>query len=70
MNIPYIPGYLAFREMHYFTILFDRMKQNVPEKMPQVMFLDGNGVLHPRGAGIASHFGVLCNIPSIGGITC
>src|SRR3546814_20781779 len=27
---------------------------------------DGNGILHPRGLGEASHVGVMCNIQSIG----
>lgn len=34
--------------------------------MPQVLLVDGNGVLHTRGFGCASHIGVEVNVPSIG----
>jgi hypothetical protein len=34
--------------------------------MPEVILLDGNGVLHPRGFGCASHFGVVCDVVCIG----
>lgn len=33
---------------------------------PQVILFDGNGILHPRGLGLASHFGVLAGVPTIG----
>jgi deoxyribonuclease V len=36
------------------------------EEKPSVLMLDGNGILHPRGIGIASHVGVLFDIPTIG----
>jgi hypothetical protein len=31
-----------------------------------VTLVDGNGVLHPHGFGLASHFGVVMGIPTIG----
>ncbi len=34
--------------------------------MTEVLFVDGNGILHPRRAGIASHLGVLTNLRTVG----
>ena len=31
---PYIPGFLAFKEIPSYTILFDRLKTNAPEMFP------------------------------------
>ncbi|ALM47718.1 endonuclease V [Flavobacterium psychrophilum] len=58
---PYVPGYLGFREV---PSLLEAWQQ-LPQK-PDLMILDGQGVTHPRRMGIASHFGVLANHPSIG----
>jgi len=33
---------------------------------PDVILIDGNGILHNNGCGLASHFGVLVDIPTIG----
>jgi len=63
---PYIPGFLAFKEVPVYTVLFDRLKATRPELWPQLLFVDGNGVLHTRGFGCASHVGVLMDLPSVG----
>ena len=63
---PYIPGFLAFREVNHFVELINDLKNKKPELIPQVILVDGNGILHTRGFGLASHLGVLVDIPTIG----
>jgi deoxyribonuclease V len=59
VRFPYIPSYLSFREMSCLLPLV--------EGSPDTLFLvDGQGVLHPRGLGIASHLGVVIDVPTIG----
>ncbi|CAF4784350.1 unnamed protein product [Rotaria sp. Silwood1] len=66
LKIPYIPSYLAFREAPVFMKLLGIQNDQCPHLTPQVILMDGNGVWHPRRAGIASHFGVLSGIPCFG----
>jgi endonuclease V len=63
MKLDYIPGFLAFREVpHYLKIL-----SQIPAQFkPDLLMVDGNGILHQRKCGIASHLGVLLDTPSIG----
>lgn len=65
-DYPYIPGFLAFKEVPVYSILFQRLREKTPLLWPQVLLVDGNGILHTRGFGCASHIGVLTDIPSIG----
>ena len=63
---PYIPGFLAFREVKHFVKLIEKLKMNKKEYIPQVILVDGNGIHHIKGFGLASHLGVLVDIPTIG----
>ena len=63
VDFPYIPGFLAFKEIPVYQVLFDRLPS---EFMPQVLLVDGNGIMHTRKFGCASHIGVKFNVPTIG----
>ena len=61
LDYPYVPGFLAFREVPHLKRLIDRSPMR-----PQVILVDGNGIFHNRGFGLASHLGVITDIPTIG----
>ena len=58
---PYIPGFLAFREVPF---ILDALAK-LPRR-PELIFVDGHGISHPRGCGIATHLGVVLDVPSVG----
>ncbi len=60
-NYPYIPGLLVFREGPVIEECF----KNVTN-IPDLIFFDGHGYSHPRRLGLASHMGLLLDLPSIG----
>ena len=66
MDEPYMPGFLAFREVKHLVDLINDLKVNAPQFTPQVILVDGNGILHVKGFGLACHLGVLVDIPTIG----
>lgn len=59
--MPYIPGLLSFREL---PALLEALR-GLPTQ-PDLAFIDGHGIAHPRRLGIAAHFGVVTGLPSIG----
>ena len=61
---PYVSTYLTFREL---PILLDLIEEvRAAGRMSEVLLVDGSGILHPRGAGIATHLGVVAAVPTIG----
>ena len=61
LDFPYVPGLLSFREGPAILAAFEKL-----ERWPDLVFFDGQGIAHPRKIGIASHMGVLLDLPTIG----
>ncbi|XP_067914483.1 endonuclease V-like isoform X3 [Heterodontus francisci] len=66
LNAPYIPGFLAFRETPFLEEAVKRLHHKDPSLFPQIIFADGNGILHHREFGVACHLGVLTDLPCVG----
>lgn len=64
VRFPYIPSYLAFRELPVMLALLQKLKEQ--NALADITFVDGTGTLHHRQAGIASQLGVLLDIATIG----
>lgn len=60
-RMPYIPGLLSFRELPALLEALALLPQ-----APDLAFIDGHGIAHPRRLGIAAHFGVATGLPCIG----
>jgi deoxyribonuclease V len=64
VSFPYIPTYLAFREFPLIRMAVRAMSMR--GHCPDILMIDGQGILHPRMAGLATHVGVELDIPTIG----
>ncbi len=60
-DLPYEPGLLAFREGRLSLEAIEHLSTPF-----DLLFCDGHGVVHERGLGLASHLGVLLDVPTIG----
>ncbi|WP_298772863.1 deoxyribonuclease V [uncultured Shewanella sp.] len=60
-QFPYIPGLFSFRELPALIEAFALLKHT-----PDLVICDGQGIAHPRRFGLASHLGLLFDIPTIG----
>jgi deoxyribonuclease V len=58
---PYIPTFLSAREEEPIIQSYKQLKIK-----PDILFCDGQGIAHPRKAGIASAVGTALDIPTIG----
>jgi deoxyribonuclease V len=61
VDFPYVPGLLSFREGPVILEALDKLKSP-----PDLLMFDGQGIAHPRRFGIASHIGLLADIPAVG----
>lgn len=61
VTMPYVPGYLSFREAPNVIQAFAKLTHR-----PDVIMVDGHGIAHPRRMGIAAHLGVLLDMPTFG----
>ncbi|MFS7360630.1 deoxyribonuclease V [Rahnella inusitata] len=59
--MPYIPGFLSFRELPALLQAWQQLTSR-----PYLVLVDGQGIAHPRRLGVASHFGLMIDVPTIG----
>ena len=60
-RFPYVPGLLSFREAPAVIAAVKKLPH-----APDLLMCDGQGLAHPRGLGLASHVGLLLDLPTIG----
>lgn len=59
--LPYVRELLGFRALPALLAVLDALPYR-----PEVAFVEGHGIAHPRRCGLASHFGLASGVPTIG----
>lgn len=61
LRFPYVPGLLSFREAPAVLAVLRKLRT-----VPDALMCDGHGLAHPRRFGLASHVGVIADMPTLG----
>ena len=64
-GMPYQSGFFCFREGPAILRILRRILQR-KNLLPSLLIIDGHGIAHPRGLGVACWVGLKTNLPSIG----
>lgn len=60
-RFPYVPGFRAYRELKAMIKAYQNLETD-----PDVIFVEGHGISHPRQFGLACHLGLSLSKPTIG----
>jgi len=61
ITLPYVPGFLSFREEPAVIAAYNKLRNK-----PDMILFDGQGIAHPRKAGLACAVGITLDKPTIG----
>jgi len=61
IQFPYVPGLLTFREAPLILAACEALNA-----APDLVFVDGQGIAHPRRLGLAAHIGLCLEVPTVG----
>ncbi|OGD52732.1 hypothetical protein A3K81_00720 [Candidatus Bathyarchaeota archaeon RBG_13_60_20] len=59
-GFPYVPGFLGYRELRPAMLALEKLT------CFDALMVNGHGLAHPRGFGLASHLGLAVGVPTVG----
>jgi len=59
-EFPYVPGFLSYRELKPAKLAVEKLREY------DALMVNGHGLAHPRGFGLASHLGLTLRKPTLG----
>ena len=63
VQFPYISTFLTFRELPVLLKLIEKVRAS--GRLPDVVLVDGSGLLHPRRVGLACSLGVVADVATV-----